>query len=126
MTRTVNAPPDLRPLPRFTFAGRGCRDPRREPRRRPGTTLTGLGPLTAPAASALPGPAISTTSAAPATSPSPSPAARKGGATTACAGRAAPGDRPPPSTTDGEPWPNRRSFTGMERKLNAGWLWGRW
>jgi hypothetical protein len=32
MTRTVTAP-DLRPLPRFTFAGRGCRDPRREPRR---------------------------------------------------------------------------------------------
>lgn len=27
--------PALRPLPRFTFAGRGCRDPRREPRRLP-------------------------------------------------------------------------------------------
>jgi hypothetical protein len=34
MTRTLSAP-DLRPLPRFTFAGRGCRDPRREPRRLP-------------------------------------------------------------------------------------------
>ena len=34
MTPTVTGP-DLRPLPRFTFAGRGCRDPRREPRRLP-------------------------------------------------------------------------------------------
>jgi hypothetical protein len=34
MTRTVSAS-NLRPLPRFTFAGRGCRDPRREPRRLP-------------------------------------------------------------------------------------------
>ena len=34
MTRSVTRS-DLLPLPRFTFAGRGCRDPRREPRRRP-------------------------------------------------------------------------------------------
>ena len=34
MTPTVTGP-DLRTLPRFTFAGRGCRDPRREPRRLP-------------------------------------------------------------------------------------------
>ena len=34
MTPTVTGP-DLRPLPRFTFAGRGCRDPRREPRSLP-------------------------------------------------------------------------------------------
>jgi hypothetical protein len=34
MTPTVTGP-DLRALPRFTFAGRGCRDPRREARRLP-------------------------------------------------------------------------------------------
>lgn len=34
MTPIVTGP-DLRSLPRFTFAGRGCRDPRREPRRLP-------------------------------------------------------------------------------------------
>ena len=34
MTPTVTGPA-LRPLPRFTFAGRGCRDPRREPRSLP-------------------------------------------------------------------------------------------
>jgi hypothetical protein len=33
MTRTFAGAPDLRPLPRFTFAGRGSRDSRREPRR---------------------------------------------------------------------------------------------
>ena len=40
MTRTVTGPV-VRTLPRFTFAGRGCRDPRREPRtaRRVGTTI---------------------------------------------------------------------------------------
>jgi hypothetical protein len=40
MTRTVTGPA-VRPLPRFTFAGRGCRDPRREPRtaRRAATTI---------------------------------------------------------------------------------------
>jgi hypothetical protein len=31
MTPTVNGS-DRRPMPRFTFAGRGCRDSRREPR----------------------------------------------------------------------------------------------
>ncbi len=39
MTRTFSAP-DLRPMPRFTFAGRGCRDPRREPRRLPESLRT--------------------------------------------------------------------------------------
>lgn len=34
MSHTVTGP-DLRPLSRFTFAGRGCRDPRREPRSLP-------------------------------------------------------------------------------------------
>ena len=38
MTRTVSAP-HLRPIPRFTFAGRGCRDSRREPRRPPAARL---------------------------------------------------------------------------------------
>jgi hypothetical protein len=34
MTPTVNGS-DRRPMPRFTFAGRGCRDSRREPRSLP-------------------------------------------------------------------------------------------
>ena len=39
MTPSVTAP-SLRPFPRFTFAGRGCRDPRREVRRHPAALLT--------------------------------------------------------------------------------------
>jgi hypothetical protein len=38
MPRTVSTH-DLRPMPRFTFAGRGCRDSRREPRRLPQAVL---------------------------------------------------------------------------------------
>ena len=61
MTRTVG-PPGLRPLPRFTFAGRGCRDSRREPRRlpealraRPATGATVTAPIagTSPVGEAL-------------------------------------------------------------------------
>ena len=61
MTRTVSAP-HLRPMPRFTFAGRGCRDTRREPRRLPApllpraTTVMAAGPVAtvaAPVAKAL-------------------------------------------------------------------------
>ena len=35
MTRSVPSRASVRTVARFTFAGRGSRDPRREPRRRP-------------------------------------------------------------------------------------------
>ena len=44
MTRTARAP-HVRPFPRFTFAGRGCRDPRREPRRQPAVQRAGPVPV---------------------------------------------------------------------------------
>ena len=81
MTRTVTGP-ELRPTPRFTFAGRGCRDSRREPRRLPQSLR-------------LPSPAPSTAATSPVTA-ALSEAGRPPavGSTTSTAAV----DRPPPAT----------------------------
>ena len=87
MTRSPLALPDLHRLPRFTFAGRGCRDSRREPRRRPDLAMPRRGVPTAPPAAVLvvaladaPGPsaarreptsALSSTGPGPAADPPP-------------------------------------------------------
>jgi hypothetical protein len=90
MTRTASIP-DLRRLPRFTFAGRGCRDPRREPRRRPVALLTRPAPAL-PAAPAAPTPV------SPAAPTTPKPAAA---------------DRPPPAVlTSAPPVPGRKAGLG--------------
>jgi hypothetical protein len=54
MTRTARAP-HVRPLPRFTFAGRGCRDPRREPRRQPAVQRTAPVPVGDATSGTVPG-----------------------------------------------------------------------
>lgn len=104
MTRTVSAP-YLRPLPRFTFAGRGCRDPRREPRRLPQALR----------------PQPSTPSTAP-TSPvttALSEAGRPSAGRSSTAGPAAgPDDRPPPVALRYRPGPWR-----LTRVTAAGLWW---
>ena len=102
MTRTVSAP-DLRPLPRFTFAGRGCRDSRREPRRLPQTLrLQPSAPFaatTSPVTSAL--------------SEAGRPSAGRSSTTTpAC------DDRPPPASLRYRPRPWRPSI-----RVTAAALW---
>jgi hypothetical protein len=87
MRRSAPALADLRPLPRFTFAGRGCRDPRREPRRRPDVATTRPGLLTAPPALPV---------ASPVDPPRPSAARREPPCSLSSTGRGAATDRPPP------------------------------
>ena len=52
MTPSVTAP-SIRPFPRFTFAGRGCRDPRRELRRRPADLVARPTAASAPSAGTI-------------------------------------------------------------------------
>ena len=86
MTRTVSTP-DLHPLPRFTFAGRGCRDSRREPRRLPkARRARPEGPVTATAP---------TTGSSPVTDALAPASGRQSGARPSGASGTARDDRPP-------------------------------
>ena len=98
MIRSFPALADLHRLRRFTFAGRGCRDPRREPRRRPDVSPSRPGLVTAPPAAAL-------VPARPAAAPGPS-GARHDATSALCIGRTPAADRPPPAAAAGLPgWP---------------------
>lgn len=96
MYRPTAAPPDLDRLPRFTFAGRGCRDARRE-RRRPAA-------LSRPAAPApgAPGPSTLAASGGQRCGATTSGTARCGATTSGTAGS---GGTPPASPASGAALP---------------------
>ena len=98
MTRTITGP-DMRPLPRFTFAGRGCRDPRREPRRRP----EALRPRPAGATTVTP----STAGSSPVAEALAPTTDRESGTRRSAATPAIRDDRPPPGTLRYGPGPWR-------------------
>ena len=93
MTRTLTGP-DFRSMPRFTFAGRGCRDSRREPRRLPHShRLQQPAPTTAPPIAAAP--------SEPGRPPAGRPSTRPSGAA-ASPGSSACVDHPPPELPGGD------------------------
>jgi len=124
---STTLPADLDRLSRFTFAGRGCRDPRRE-RRRPAAVAR-----PAPARPAPPGrlPAAGASAAAPseragfrgagrsATAATPSGAATPPSGRNAGESPARPGDRPPPPARPAEPAFVCRDTAEIERRLGG-------
>src|SRR5690242_9726245 len=101
MTRSTTPPADLDRLSRFTFAGRGCRDPRRERRRPAAVARPALPALRAPGPSAA-------APSDPAASTGTAPASPDSGADTRPSERttgefsARPGERPPPPARTAE------------------------
>ena len=114
MTSSTTRSADLDRLSRFTFAGRGCRDPRRE-RRRPAA----LSRPAAPASLRAPGPS------GPAPPAGSTPASPDTGAVALAAsgttgGRVAPGDRPPPPATHGRTGVRLPGYSGNRTPVGRG------